>query len=85
MAQLRIDRRGRLLFELLDPFRDGLQAFGVKDGITAAFFVADDRETLRRAAARSARIFSIGKSLKRRALTLSLRSFSGPYRFALRK
>ena len=46
MAQLRIDRGGQLLFELLDPFRDGLQAFGVAGGIAAAFFVGDDRETL---------------------------------------
>ena len=34
------------MFELLDPFRDGSQAFGVAGGIAAAFFVGDDRETL---------------------------------------
>ena len=44
MAQLRIDRGRQLLFELLDPFRNSLEAFGVAGGIAAAFFVGDDRE-----------------------------------------
>jgi hypothetical protein len=46
VAQLRVDRRGQLVFELLDPFGDGLQAFGVSGGIAAAFFVSDDGEAL---------------------------------------
>ena len=46
MAQLGIDRGGQLLFELLDPFRNSLQTFGVAGGIAAAFFVGDDREAL---------------------------------------
>jgi hypothetical protein len=46
VAQLGIDRGGQLAFELLDPFGDGLQAFGVTGGITPAFFVGDDGEAL---------------------------------------
>jgi hypothetical protein len=44
MAELGIDGRRELLFELLDPFGDGFQAFGMAGGIAAAGFVGDDGE-----------------------------------------
>jgi len=46
MAEFGVDLRREGLFELLDPFGDGLQAFGVASGIAPAFLVGDDGETL---------------------------------------
>jgi hypothetical protein len=65
MAKLGIDRLGQLLFELLDPFGNGSQAFGVPDWIAAAFFVGDAGETFAQGGGEVGENFSIGKSLKR--------------------
>ena len=46
MAQLGINRGRQAVFELLDPFRDGLQAGGVAIWIAPAFVVGDDGEAV---------------------------------------